>query len=660
MNAEQVSKQASAQEFYISHSEEKVFNLGRILYLTSDPDIIRKQIDGDNLPPDHTYPLMDKISTDEMAPNAVCLRYTGDEEGYLGKHLLTGLRGGIIKPNEIRNGGFSLIVAGQSYGRGSSRMHAQLAHKEAGIGLIVAQTERIFSENCLNYGIFTISDTDKILDFIESGEIPSEELAVSLPILSKEIVHRGGIMQFLKAFTSGEFSFSYSLRQPKPMTMTEKILAKVAVDSNGNKGLMSVAPGEQLVLQPDRYYGYELQTTVTRRTLGNDHPVASPEKLILYNDHTALLPEDDSSANTQREAQTKFISPLIPLGAIHYPKTDKGVTAICHTNMLEEHALPGELILGNDSHTCTLGAVNSLAIGKGAADLAGAIAYDRMVVTVPETIRFDLKGKFRDGVTSKDLMLSILAMQELKQQLIGSNRVFEFGGDGLNSLSFDQQIKLTNMAIEGQGYTGILEPNEQMINFLMKSRNLSREEVEKVLVYSDEEAEYNHRFSINLSSIEPTVALPGDTQNGVPLSRVVEQHVGIQKAYIGSCTHGTVEDLEQAANILKDRHVARDVELYVQASSLKNLQEAQKLGLIEIFTKAGAHVLLPGCGACMNAGPGATKEGEVGIFATNRNFPGRTGKGDTYLANPAIVAASAIKGEICDPDSLQDDVSTAL
>ncbi len=325
--------------------------------------------------------------------------------------------------------------------------------------------------------------------------------------------------------------------------------------------------------------------------------------------------------------------------------------------MIEDFSEPGQLILGNDSHTCTLGVTNTLAVGKGAADLAGALAFDKMVIKVPETIRINLQGRLRNGATMKDFMLHFGALPEMRgndqSRGIASGRVLEFGGNALHDIPIDEQLKLTNMAVELQAFTGIVEPNTQTYLFLNKQRGMKLDEFTEKMVTSDASATYFDEYIFDLADIEPTIATPGDTQNGVPLSEIADQNISIQKAYIGSCTHGTPEDLKQAAEVLGGRRIADGVKLYVQASSQGNLATAEELGYVRTLIEAGAELLPIGCGACMNAGPGSTEEGEIGIFATNRNFPGRTGKGETYLANPAVVAASAVKGTICGPDDLE-------
>ncbi|KKQ74834.1 MAG: 3-isopropylmalate dehydratase, partial [Candidatus Woesebacteria bacterium GW2011_GWB1_38_5b] len=232
------------------------------------------------------------------------------------------------------------------------------------------------------------------------------------------------------------------------------------LNSEGNMGIGTVKPGDEVVATPNIYYGYELQTNATvkvlREEFGEEIEVRDPNKAFFYEDHTALL-KDERMATLRRE-QAGFAKPL---GITVYEIDPvRGAPAICHTDMVENHALPGQLVLGNDSHTCTVGALNTLAVGKGALDLAGALAYDKMVLAVPETIRINLTGKLPDGVSMKDFMLQFGAMPQLKQGRVGSGRVFEFGGQALDEIPFDEQIKLTNMSIELLGFTGVIEPNQ--------------------------------------------------------------------------------------------------------------------------------------------------------------------------------------------------------
>ncbi|MDO8270105.1 MAG: aconitase family protein [Candidatus Levybacteria bacterium] len=630
---------------------------GRILYLTVDPDLIRQQLDGENIPIPLASDLAFGVSTDELAPNRICLQYTGHEEDLLGNNLLTGFRGGVIKSGEILNGNFEAIVAGPSFGRGSSRYHAPIALQEAGIKVLITEpAERIFSENAVNAGINILhpeSEAAQIL--LEENRIPLSKLREHLPPISREIINAGSLLKYLQMLHEGKFSYPVPKQQQRPMTMAEKMITRKVKTGSNSVGVSYVKPGDQVIAIPDMYYGYELQTTVVRRALtdefGDEIPVSNPDKTILFNDHTALI-QNTEAAQTQQKEQKVFADQH---GIINFENDDSGSEAICHTKMLEDFALPNQLILGNDSHTCTLGAVNTLAVGKGAADLAGAIAFDEMVIQVPETVRVNVVGKLRSGATIKDAVLALGARDDMKDGRLASGRVLEFGGEALNNILFDEQIKFTNMAVELQAFTGILEPNIQMFQYLNEKRGMTLREFSEQMVISDDSAEYASTLTLDLSTVEPMVATPGDTQNGVKLSEITKQKIKIQKAYIGSCTHGTPEDLRQGAEVTKGRKICETTKLYVQASSQGNLQTAEEYGYIQTLLDAGAELLPIGCGACMNAGPGSTEEGEVGIFATNRNYPGRTGKGETYLSNPKVVAASAIAGFICGPEDLENN-----
>lgn len=633
---------------------ENLVQANRILYLTKDAELIRRQLEGEQLTDISPDQLIDNISTDVISPNHSILTWTGKEKGHLGKFLLTGLPGEVIKPGEIAEGEFDTVVAGKSFARGSSRIHAPLAFQDAGVKLIIAHGERIFAENCVNLNINLVDpDSSQAQQLLQGNPVPKEGLYRLLTPLAAEIMRNGNLLKYLKGIESGKIEVPKPSTLSRPMTIAEKIIAAKTLHTKGQVGVEAVKPGDEVVVQPNIYYGYELQTNATvkalREEFGEETQIRHPEKAFFYEDHTALM-KDERMANLRRE-QAAFARPL---GITVYEADPiKGAPAICHTDIVENHALPGQLVLGNDSHTCTVGSLNTLAVGKGSLDLAGALAYDKMTLTVPESIRINLEGRLPEGVSVKDLMLQFGATPELKMDRIGSGRVFEFGGEALDEIPFDEQIKLTNMSIELLGFTGIIERNKQIVKFLKERRGMSEEEIEALMVTSDEGAEYTQVFNINLSSVEQTVATPGDTQNGRPLSEIKELGIKPDKIYIGSCTHGTIEDLRQSAKVLRGRKIADGTQLFVQASSWENQEKAEEEGLLKDHTDAGAEVLPIGCGACISAGPGATEEGEIGLFATNRNFPGRTGKGETYLSSPAVAAASAIAGVICGPEDLK-------
>ena len=333
---------------------------------------------------------------------------------------------------------------------------------------------------------------------------------------------------------------------------------------------------------------------------------------------------------------------------------ERGSEAICHNAVVEDIALPGQLVIGTDSHTCMAGVLGCFAFGVGSTDMANAWYTKDIRIRVPEVVRFVLRGRKRDDVSAKDVMLVILATDYMKEGR-GIGQVLEFAGDGLKDWPIDERATLTNMAVEAGGFTGIIEPDEVTLRYLKRMRGLSEEEIRKGFLRSDDDAEYAARFEIDLSEIRPMVATPGDPRNGIRVSELGEP-VRVDIAYGGSCTGGKMADMDMYAAVLKraieqGRRVAPGVHLYLQFGSQKIKEYARSRGYIEIFERAGAELIDPSCGACINAGPGASKSpDQVTVSAQNRNFPGRSGPGKVYLASPFVVAASAIAGRIVEPD----------
>lgn len=628
-----------------AENEQEVRLTGPILYVTQDPDLIRAQLAGYSLTNPDDHPLLTWVSTDAMIPAKDCRDYTGQEN--LGFALFTGIDNGAIQYGDLA-GKFEAVVLGASAGRGSSREHPQVAARQAGIRYFIAPSfERIFEENCANQGIFCLTLGNPLTTKLLQGEVVSfEALIQDVPPITQDIMRYGGLMAYAQARREGNVTLPEITTGQRPMTIAEKIIAKHTVQNGRQVGVGYVKPGDQSFVEIDTGYSYEVQAILSQAVAQEQYPQGIPvtksAQFIFFEDHSAMQP-DNPASQRQRAVQKEFVELI---DATLYPiEEGKGVQGICHTVMVEDYILPGQVIVGNDSHTDSGGVGNALAIGKGATDLAAALVTGDVLVTVPETIRFNLFNSLPPGVTGKDLMLHILSLPKLRDQLLGSKRVFEFGGEGLNTLAFDDQFVLTNMAIEGQAFTGIVGPNDQLVNYFVTERGMSPEQVEDMLVYSDPDAEYAHTFDIDLSAIEQMVALPGDTQKGKPLSKLKEE-VAVDIAYIGSCTGGKLKDLQEVATVLRGRKIKDSVRMYVQASSQKVLQRAKAAGYIDDIVAAGATFLPPGCGACMNAGPGSSVAGEVTISDTNRNFTGRMGGGNTYLANPAVVAASAVAGKI--------------
>ncbi|OGD89839.1 hypothetical protein A3D07_02845 [Candidatus Curtissbacteria bacterium RIFCSPHIGHO2_02_FULL_42_15] len=594
-------------------------------------------------------PLAKWVSTDEIIPSIWCMRYSDPEN--LGRYLLTG-RGG-IKTGQIQSQNPQVLVLGESSGRGSSREHAQLALRGAGIELVVGDNlAKIFEDNCHNYGIHTLSlKKAREMGVFERGSISMNELMSQYDLVTRDILAYGGLLPYTKARVERKIRIPEITTRMRQMTIAEKIIARSARTPQGDAGVEAVQPGDAVIVKTDKKYAYELQTIISQQvleeTFGSDTSIKS-KNVWLFEDHLAHMGPDNPVTKRHRDAQRAFARKFqIP----EYRVEENGVEGICHTVMLESHVLPGDLVLGNDSHTCHLGAANALALGKGASEFAAAVVTEDTPLVVPESIRIELRGNLNPGITSKDVMLHLISRKQFRDDLVAANRILQFGGEALNRLEFDDQAVLTNMAIEGQAYTGIIEPNEKLIEYMTGRHNLDRAIIERMLVYPDNDARYYRRFILDLSTVGRMVALPGDTQNAVPLEEV--KGVEAQFFYIGSCAGGKIKDLREAARVLDGRKVASGVELQIQASSRLVREQAEKEGLIQIFTEAGVKVITQGCGACMGATEDSSERTEVVLSDTDRNFRGRMGKHrKVYLASSAVVAASAVAGGICAPKDL--------
>jgi 3-isopropylmalate/(R)-2-methylmalate dehydratase large subunit len=636
---------------------------GRILFLTEDTSLIRRQLEGgEDLPNGAELSLMNNISTDEITPGWVCFYY--DET--LGEYVYVGMREQAVKKDEVRNGGFAVVVSGLSKGCGSSRETAPYAEKAAGVQLVIAKTiEKIYGQNCQNIGLLTSTDFSLIERIKRGEEIPLEEFTRGLDPISKAIVEYGGLFNYNKARLAGHVSPPQLETKKRPMNIVEKIIARHAFVRAGHIGVEAVKPGDALFAVADVRFSHEYVTPMAeslfKQALGKDARVTEPESVYAFRDHLTFLgrvmSEDKRKMGLLERADGLAVTQenfTQQQGIRLYSGTEeKGSEAICHNAVVEDIALPGQLVIGTDSHTCMAGVVGCFAFGVGSTDMANAWYTKDIRIRVPETVRFVLKGKKRADVSAKDVMLKILSTDYMKEGR-GIGQVLEFAGEGLRDLPMDERATLTNMAVEAGGTTGIIEPDEVTLEYLTRMRGLDAEEIRKGFLKSDEDAEYAASFEINLDEISPMVATPGDPRNGINISDLKEE-VRIDAAYGGSCTGGKMADMDMYAAVLKralqqGRRVAPGVHLYLQFGSQKIKSYAQAKGYIEIFERAGAELIDPSCGACINAGPGASKSPEtVTVSAQNRNFPGRSGPGKVYLASPYVVAASAIAGHIVEP-----------
>ncbi len=646
---------------------------GRILFLTEDPELLRAQLDGQDLAWDPERPLLGNISTDELTPGWVCYYY--DET--LGRYCLVGLRGGTVKADDVKNGGFSVIVSGISKGCGSSRETAPYSELVAGARLVIARShEKIYRQNAQNIGLLTSTDFGLVPRILAGEPIAMDEFTRDLDPISAAIVEHGGLFAYNKARLSGLASPPPVTTAGRPMTLCEKILARhVIVDAkSGLTGVPAVKPGDAFFARADVRFSHEYVTPMAeslfRQGFGAEAKVTEPESVFAFRDHLTFLdlimPKAhrdmglDVQARKLAVVQDEFArrESVKVYGEVHRDGKLVGSEAICHNMVIEQIALPGQLVMGTDSHTCMAGALGCFAFGVGSTDMANAWLTRDVRVTVPETARFELHGALRPGVCAKDVMLHILSLPFFKSG-DGIGKVLEFAGDGIAALPLDERATLTNMAVEAGGFTGIIEADEVVVDYLVQQRGASADDVRRRIVKADPGAQYCATFSIDLAAIVPMVATPGDPRNGIPLTHFLASDGGAQKidiAYGGSCTGGKKADMDMYARVLGEavrqgKRVAAGVHFYLQFGSQDIRKYAEQKGYLEVFAAAGAELVDPSCGACIKAGPGSSDSpNQVTISAQNRNFPGRSGPGKVYLASPLVVAASAIAGRIASAD----------
>jgi 3-isopropylmalate/(R)-2-methylmalate dehydratase large subunit len=641
--------------------ESSVKFSGRILYLTDDVGLIRRQLAGEDLPGPEGLKLMDNISTDEITPAWVCFNY--DER--LADYVYTGLREHAVQPHEIKNAGFSVVVSGLSKGCGSSRENSPFAEYCAGIRLVIAKSiEKIYGQNCQNIGLLTSADFSLIARILAGEEIPVEEFTRGLDPITTDVVRAGGLFQYNRERLAGRIQAPVPQSGGRPLNVLEKIIARhVVVDpETGKTGVQAVKPGDACFVRVDARFTHDYTTAMAEslfeRGFGSGAQISDRASVYAFRDHLTFLDQ----AMTEKQKQSGMLEQANRLATAQVAFSRKhgirlygevpegGSEAICHNAVTEDIALPGSIVVGSDSHTCTAGCLGAFAFGVGTTDIANAWYTRDVRVKVPEVVKFVLRGRHAKNVSAKDIILHILATDYIRNsKAIG--RVLQFAGDGLRHLKIDERATLTNMSVEGGAFTGIIEPDETTVDYISRMRGLDPGYVRSLCLFSDEGAQYAEVFEIDLEKVEPMVARPGDPRNGVPLSDLDEE-IKVDIAYAGSCTGAKIEDMDMYAAVLGEavregRRVSSHVDFYIQFGSQKVRRYAEQKGYVELFEKAGAKLVNPSCGACIKAGPGAsTSEKQITISAISRNFPGRSGPGKVYLGSPYTVAASALAGKI--------------
>jgi len=418
-------------------------------------------------------------------------------------------------------------------------------------------------------------------------------------------------------------------------TITEKIFS----DHVGH----AVKAGEIIKSKIDMVIGNDITTPISIRAFEESGAtkLANPDGFSIVMDH--YIPAKDIASANQAKISREF---AYKHDLKHYfDEKDMGIE---HALLPEKGlVVPGDVIIGADSHTCTHGALGAFATGMGSTDLAFAMITGENWFKVPESIKVVFSGKPKKYVYGKDLILEVIRILGVDGALY---RTLEFTGDTIGYLSMDDRFSLCNMAIEAGAKSGIVAVDDITKAFL-NDKNLARE---PKFFYSDEDAVYMQVLHIDVANLEPVIAYPFLPSNGKSIIEAVKDDLSIDQVFIGSCTNGRLEDLRIAASILKGRKVARKTRLIITPATQKISLQAQKEGLVDIFIEAGAVFSNPTCGACLGGYMGILGEGERCVSTTNRNFVGRMGArtSEIYLANSAVAAASAVMGKITDPRSL--------
>ncbi|HYC88017.1 MAG TPA: aconitase family protein [Thermoanaerobaculia bacterium] len=638
----------------------------RVLFLTKDPELIRKQLSGEldlQMKDLRVEDLLDDINTDAMTPAWVCFDYKPEDiarNAYAGL-IVNGER--LFPADALRNGNFEVIVSGYRKGVGSSRETATQCEVFSGIRIAIAVSfAPIHAGNNINQGLL-MGDHDMLVR-LQAGEgVPLADFCEGYDPITQLIIQWGGLFPFSKAVARGDVQLPIPHNAPRPMTMGEKILARHM------RGIPEsdryVKPGDAVVVDVDGGYTHEFTTAQVHYFLeqeyGPDYEITNPQKFAVFEDHLIyadevtkmrpFLPKIQTLRDLQREYQRHT-------SCRDFSAKDNVSPGICHEVARELIIDPGDFIQATDSHTCMGGVNNALAWGVGATEYANLVHSGFTTVEVSESIRFELTGELQPNVTAKDVMLYIL-LEYAKPQLT-LDRIMEFTGPGLRTLSLDERATLANMATECSARTAIVEADEKTFEWIAAMRpGVDVASLRARAVSPDPDAVYaGGVHAIDLSTIAPMVAHPGDPDHGIPSDptngALIDSlnDVKIDIAYAGSCTAGKIDDFLFYHQVAKEAvdaglRVADGVKFYIQFGSQAVEKFARENGLLDTFERAGATVLNPGCGACIGCGPGVSDTGDqVTVSAINRNYKGRSGPGKLWLASPLTVAASAFTGTI--------------
>lgn len=549
--------------------------------------------------------------------------------------IIPGKRGTIPDRNEMKKYAFELLkpefgstvqpgdilVAGTNFGCGSSREQAATVLSYNGVRCIIAKSfARIFFRNAFNSGILLLT-CDQIQDVCEGGDIVMVDVdAQTVSVNGKtfkvgavpenlyNIVANGGLIEDTKKrLAAGNVKMDIkplSMEQcrKKGYTMVEKILKK-------NAGKEHVAPGDIVITKPDMFMIHDIYTTYlleTMKDIGADK-IDDPDKVTIVWDHcmpTAVAKNDYDHYEAGLELAKTYGIKKLHIGE-----------GICHTIMHEaKYAKPGEIATATDSHTTTYGGAGNFCSGIGTAEMAAALITGELWFKVPEAIKIVLNGHLRDGVMSKDVILRILG--DIKADG-GQYKSLEFTGPAAHEMSMEQRFTVANMALEAGAKCGLFEADEKTAEYY----GMPLEDIDWVCV--DDEAKYEKVLTYDVSELEPQLSCPQGVDNVHPISEV--KGTKMDEVYLGSCTNGSIEDMEAAAKILKGRKVAKGLRFIVVPATNTIFKQAIERGYIKTFIEAGAVICHPCCGLCCGMPYGLMTDDERILLTANRNFIGRQG-----------------------------------
>ena len=581
------------------------------------------------------------VDTDQIIASQYLLYPSVEEMAPHTFESLDGAFAGTVQPGDF-------VVAKENFGCGSSREQAPSVLKSLGVKAVLANSfARIFYRNAINIGLPVIVCKD-LHDHVEAGDdmeldmaagvvrVNGEEYSCTrLPENLQAILSQGGLIASLDKDPAEACSGEDAAEEKggeeelRPMTIAEKIVAAAA-------GKKAVRAGDIETVTLDRLMSNDGTTHLTVGMFESlkHQRIADLSKLVWIVDHN--IPCDSVKTAASQKKMRDF--------AKKHGITFYEGEGVCHQVMMEKHVTAGELIFGADSHTCSYGALGAFGTGVGCTDYLYAMVTGTSWVLVPETLRFNLTGKLPEGVSARDLILTIIGR-------IGANganyKAMEFGGEGLHTLSMSDRMCLCNLCVEAGAKTGLCEVDDLTIDYLKEHGRAP-----KHVFAPDEGAVYAEEYEVDLSGITPVVAKPHFVDNVVNARECAGIH--IDEAFLGSCNNGRIEELRIGAELIKGRKVAPGVRFLVVPASRSVYEKAAKEGLLDIFMDAGAIIMNPNCSVCWGSCQGVIGEGETLISTGTRNFKGRAGHKDSfvYLASAATVTASAVKGEIATADTL--------